>query len=237
MTKIRLLSAVIAGFSTFALADDIAVATLKQNISQAITQFEQTPREQWSYRISRYENEEGDVTSSIELFDPAKEMEKRWSLLQINGETPTEKQLKKFTKDKVKKASKKEKGNISIALQDIVQLEGMQLIDEKADNLRASFDVNLERLGDKASQSLQGVLTYNKNAHFIETIEITNTDTFSPVFSAKITDFKLTFRFVKIDEAVLPHEHELQMKGTFAFFTEIDEVSKDTISDYRFVGE
>ncbi|ALS97102.1 hypothetical protein AT746_01610 [Lacimicrobium alkaliphilum] len=32
---------------------------LQQTVARAITEFEQSSREDWSYRISRYENEEG----------------------------------------------------------------------------------------------------------------------------------------------------------------------------------
>ena len=38
-------------------------------INDAITQFEQTPREQWSYQVARYENEAGDITTSLERFN------------------------------------------------------------------------------------------------------------------------------------------------------------------------
>ncbi|MDC0601386.1 hypothetical protein OAP14_00005, partial [Aliiglaciecola sp.] len=60
--------------------------------------------------------------------------------------------------------------------------------------------------------------------------------TFSPMFSAKITDFKLTITFDKIDSYILPLQNKLSMKGTFAFFTDIDEESLDTFSEYRFIA-
>ena len=46
--------------------------SIGQLISQAITEFEQRARADWSYRLSRYENEEGEISRSIALFEPTK---------------------------------------------------------------------------------------------------------------------------------------------------------------------
>ncbi len=51
--------------------------TLKEKVTQAITKFEGTTREHWAYQVSRYENEEGDITSSIEGFGPNPDIEKQ----------------------------------------------------------------------------------------------------------------------------------------------------------------
>lgn len=220
---------------------------LQDKIAQAITHYEQSPRDQWSYQISNYENEEGDISSSIEKFDPTMEINKQWTLLSINGETPTEKQQQKFAKNKLKRAEKnaarKEKQkdskdqNFSLQFRELIQIDSLQLASETPYKLQANFNVNLEKLGKKASKKLRGHITYDKQQQFIEHIVITNTDNFSPVFSAEITDFKISFDFAKINDAILPQEYQLSMKGTFAFFTEIEEVSTNTFSDYRFVSE
>lgn len=220
---------------------------LRDTIAKAITHYEQSPRKLWSYRVSNYENEEGDISSSIEQFDPSLPKRQQWTLLSINGETPSPKQQQKFV-DKKHKENKKntdvqneeenqEGQNIRLQFRELIQLETLERASETDDKLKANFKVSLEKLGKKASKKLQGQLTYDKNEQFIEHIVITNTASFSPVFSAKITDFKITFNFSKLNDSILPKEYELSMKGTFAFFTEIEEVSTNTFSDYRFVGE
>lgn len=214
-----------------------AQGSLQHTISQAIAKFEQTSRQDWSYRITRYENEEGDISSSIELFDPIKEQHEQWSLLRIDGQAPTEKQVKKFVKSKRKEKDDSDQQSLSVKLGDIILLNSLQLVSEDQNHLRASFDVYLSQLGEEATENLKGSLIFAKDEQFIESIEIINKGEFSPVFSAAITDFKLSFRFVKIDSAILPQQNDLSMKGTFAFFTEIDEVSTDTYSDYQYVGQ
>ncbi|GLR71567.1 hypothetical protein [Agaribacter marinus] len=210
---------------------------LQDKISHAITAFEQTPREDWSFRLTRHENEEGDITSSIEIFNPTKAAHERWTLLRSNGEIPNQKQIRKYIKGKQKGAKNSEEQGVSMRLRDIVQLESLQLTSEDEMFINASFEVSLVQLGEEAAKHLKGTLTYVKEQAFIERIVIVNTAPFSPMFSAKITDFTLSFRFTKINAAILRRQHDLSMKGSFAFFTEIDEVSKDVFSDYKYVGQ
>lgn len=209
---------------------------LQNVISQAITQFENTPRHEWSYRITRYENEEGDISSSEAVFDPSLAQTKQWLLLNVDGQKASPKQAKKFVKTKQKQTDESESNNISLKLRDIIHVTSLQLVSDSPKKMTASFTVTLSQLGDSATENLSGLLSFDKNRQFIETIEIHNTDTFSPMFSADISDFKLTLQFTKINNAILPLQHDLSMKGTFAFFTDIDEVSIDTFSDYRYVG-
>jgi hypothetical protein len=207
---------------------------LKQKISQAITKFEQTPREHWHYRISRYENEEGDITSSIEQYDPSPASGTQWTLLSYKGNKPTAKQARKFVEGKLEKDKDKSGHNYSVKLREIIQLDSLQFEYQDQNILQASFAVNLSKLGNKATEKLRGVLTFNKQHEFIDTIEITNSGPFSPVFSANITDLQLTFTFYKIDDAILPHQQKLSMQGSFAFFKEIHEESVDTFSHYQY---
>ncbi|RTR32133.1 hypothetical protein [Shewanella atlantica] len=209
----------------------------EQKIEQAIAEFEQTPREYWSYQVSRYENEEGDITQSIERYTPAADIDNPWVLVSANGKVPTAKQQQKFVKKKRKQAeSKGSGGNFSLKLRELINLDELQLVTDE-ENLIMSFPVQLARLGDDAVGKLQGRLTYNQQEQFIEEIMIVNSAEFSPMFSASISELTLTFSFIKIDSAVLPYQHKMDMKGRFALFSEIDETSTDTYSDYQYAGK
>ncbi len=207
---------------------------IKTLVGGALDRFEQTSLADWSYRLTRYENEEGEITSSIEQFTPNNNFAAQWSLIQINGQVPSEKQVTKFLESKKKAASKDENKGIHLVLKDLIQQDTLFLVDESKDELVIQFDVYLEKLGKKASQKLQGVLTYDKKLQFIRQIEITNLEPFSPVFSASITDFNLQISFKNKGDAILPFQQKLSMQGTFAIFVEIDEESKDTFSQFKF---
>ncbi|WP_085297799.1 hypothetical protein [Cognaticolwellia mytili] len=209
--------------------------SLKQKVHQAIIKFEQTDRKQWAFQVDRFENEEGDITSSLEQFTPWHDVNKQWSLMRINGNEPTTKQQKKFIKAKRKRANKKQSDkSYSVKFREIINLESLRYQSESATHIEMSFQVTLSQFGDDTKEKLDGLLSYNKQDAFIETITITNNAEFSPMFSAAINEFSLTFNFINIDDAILFREHTLEMKGTFAYFVEIDEVSKDTYSDYQY---
>ncbi|MDO6611659.1 hypothetical protein Q4601_05915 [Shewanella sp. 1_MG-2023] len=210
---------------------------LQTTIATAIEHLEQTRRKEWSYEVSRFENEEGNVTSSLERFTPHKDISQRWSLELINGQLPTKQQTSDFIAGKVESAENKDNGhNISIKPTDLIQQGSLTFAAEDEFKLQANFNVYLKKLGEEGSKKLHGQLIYDKNNQFIETLIITNTESFSPMFSAKITDFKLVFSFIKLQESVLLYQNQLAMKGHFAFFTDIDETSTDTFSDYQYIG-
>ena len=206
---------------------------LKQTIAKAIRDFELTPREDWSYIVSRYESEEGDITRSIEQYDPILEGTQKWSLLSKNGQMPSQSEQQAFKDAKREKLEKKGEQTFHIKLSEIIHVDSLVLLDETESLLRANFRVNLSQLGDTATEKLSGTLLFNKQQAFIENIQIVNKEAFSPMFTAKITDFSLSLSFLKIDKAILPHQHALSMNGTFAFFTDIDEESLDTYSNYQ----
>ena len=154
---------------------------LKQKISQAIDKFEQTRRESWAYQITRYENEEGEVTSSIEQYTPVNKEGERWTLIRINGEQPTDKQNKTFREKKQKNREKQKEGaNYSVALREIINQDTLKLSLKIVIISKRALSY-LDKLGEDAKDKLQGELSYNKQLNFIESMTITNSAAFSPM--------------------------------------------------------
>jgi len=208
---------------------------LKEKIHRAILKFEHTDKKLWSYQIARFEDEEGDVSSSIEQHSPLDN--KPWSLIEIDGELPTEKQIKSFAKKKQKQSDvvKKEQ-HIQLPLRELIHHESLSLVSIDDKYIVMAFDVHLNKLGDDSIGKLQGQLSYQKDNQFIEKISIWNNAEFSPMFTANITDLAITFTFFHINGAVLTKQNEMTMKGSFAYFTEINETSLDSFSDYLYRG-
>lgn len=205
-------------------------ALMKEQVTAAIAAFEQTPRKDWAFDVSRYENEEGDITSSKERYLPQQNGGSNWSLLMLNGKPPTAKQQEDFIEDKQENSK-----SFAIKLSQMVPIGSLSFESEDANIGVATFNVQLEKLGKKASKKLRGTLVFDKQAQFINEIVIENTEAFSPVFSAEINEFVMTLTFKKIDQAILPHQKDLVMKGSFAFFTEIDEISTDKYFNYQYL--
>ncbi|MFT7260662.1 MAG: hypothetical protein ACI9MS_002532 [Glaciecola sp.] len=212
------------------------LVSLKEKIDRAVVKFEHTEREQWSYTVSRYEDEEGDITSSIEQYSP--QSSERWLLKQINGQQPTTKQIKTYAKKKNKQSNKTKQGNnIQLSLRELINQQSLSLLSNDDKYIVMAFDVDWRKLGKDSIGKLQGKLTYQKEKQFIEKISIWNNAEFSPMFTAKITDLAVTFTFLQINEAVLSKQYEMKMKGSFAYFTEINETSLDSFSDYLYKAE
>jgi len=229
-----LISFLSISFSTTAQQVSANAEQLKAQVSKAISYIMVTPREQWSVKVVNYENEEGDIASSIEHYIANEQLEKKWRLLKLNGNEPTQKQQNDYLEEKLKHEEQKSQGKShSLNLNKLIQANSLRLKANLSSHAEFSFQVTMKKLGDDAKGKLSGVLSYNKHHDFVEKITITNNAEFSPVFSANITDIELTFEFIKINDAVLPMQQALNMKGTFAFFTEIDEVSTTTFSDYQ----
>lgn len=216
--------------------DKDVLSFYKKQIEASIKLFEETNRKNWSYKVVRFENEEGDISSSTEVFTPNEHKSKQWALLELNGKKPTKKQLKKFTNKKLKASKKKQAGgaDYSIRLREIIAIDSLTITQESDTHINMAFDVYIKKLGDDAKGKLDGLLTFDKNKQYIDFIRITNNSEFSPMFSSSITDFSMTLKFTKMSNAILPIENSLDMKGSFAFFTDIDETSIDRFSDYRY---
>ena len=215
-----------------------APTLIEQAVIQAIADMADAPRKEWSVQISHYENEEGDITTSIERYTPNKDTSQQWSLLRINGKAPSNKQLKKFAKKKREQAENKAEGkSYSINFKTLIKPDSLQLLNDNNSHAQVGFKVHMEKLGDDAEGKLSGRLSYSKQHQYIEEITIVNNAEFSPMFSATISDLRLSFNFIKLNETVLPQQIEMRMKGSFAYFTEIDEVSTTSYSDYQHIGK
>lgn len=213
-----------------------AIADLRSLIAGTVNRFEQHSLQDWSYRISRYENEEGDISSRQELFDPTQAPGRQWQLLRLNGQTPDTKQLRRYAADKQKQVTKANQHSFSLKLSKLIQLDSLTLVAEDPYRLEASFKVYIKKLGAEASKALQGQLSFDKTKQYIDSIQITNNAGFSPLLGSRIDHFNLTLQFMQIDGVMLPQQQTMTMKGTFAYFTGIDEVSTVTFSDYRYIA-
>jgi len=209
------------------------LTSLQEKVNRAIIKIEDTKRELWSYQVSRYEDEEGDISSSIEQHSP--HASERWTLKQINGQAPTKKQIKRFAKDK--NSTKKQAKSMQLSLRELINHDSLSLISKDDKQIVMGFNVHLNKLGKDSIGKLQGKLIFKRDEQFIEKILIWNNAEFSPMFTANITDLAITLTFLQIKGAVLFKQNELKMKGSFAYFTEIDETSLDIYSDYLYQGK
>lgn len=205
-------------------------------ISAAIDRFEQNSLQEWAFCLASSENEEGDLTSSTECFDPSLPPSQQWQLRLKNGQYPSAAAKRSYLATKQQQAKKGKSFNLTLKLSRLVLHDTVQFVDEDASHWYGRFDVHIEKLGAAASKQLRGQLRFNKAGNFIEQIEITNSGPFTVMLGTKIQHFRLQLDFIELEYVVLQRQQEMVMQGTFAFVTTIDEVSQDVFSDFRYVG-
>ena len=208
----------------------------RETIDSAIAKLERTELQQWAFCLASSENEEGEVTSSTECFDPSLPAEQQWQLRLSNGQKPTAEQQRQYLTAKQKQAKKGKSFNLTLKLSRVVVLDTVQFVREDATSWYGRFDVDIAKLGDKASKQLQGELRFNKAGHFIDRIEIRQRGPFSVMWGTEIQRFELSIAFIQQGDAILQQQQQMKMQGTFAFVTPIDEVSSDVFSDFRYIG-
>lgn len=228
--SISLMAICLINASTHAKQTSFTNPELIKLANSAITKLELTDVSAWAFEAAMYESEEGDVSSSLQRHEPTADSRGSWSLLMIDGGKPTEKQQQKFRRDKMK--SKHSDQDFGIAIRKILNLPSITLSSETDSHIMMSFDVRLERLGEDSWGKLAGMAHYHKEGAFIERIEINNKDEFSPMFGSSISELTLSLDFIQVNGSVLIKQKDLQMKGSFAHFMEIDEVSSDKYSKY-----
>ena len=211
-------------------------------VDKALNRFEQTPRYDWSFVKESHEDEEGELTELKEIFTPSGALADGWQLVTYNGKPPSKKRLKKYRKNIQKryaqetnsKAEEGEEQSFSINIRNLIEMDSLTLSSETETQWVIAFNVLFNEMGIDAEGNLDGLLYLDKRAGYIEKIAISNNDSFSPAFSAKITQLNLTLAFTNIEENILPLEVSMIMKGTFAFMAEINETQTTRYTDYRY---
>lgn len=203
---------------------------------EAIAKFEQTALQEWAFCLASAENEEGQISSSTECFDPTLPPAEQWQLRLSNGQTPTAQQQHRYLANKQKHSEQGKAFNLTLKLSRVILLDSVQFVSEDATNWYGSFAVYIDKLGTAASKQLQGQLRFNKAGNFIDRIEISNTGPFSVMLGSKVQRFQLKLDFIQLEHAILQRQQEMILQGSFAFVSSIDEISSDVFSDFRYIG-
>ena len=186
-------------------------------IREAIAKFEQTALQEWAFCLASAENEEGELTSSTECFDPTLPADQQWQLHLSNGQRPTAEQQRSYAAKKQKQAQQGKAFNLTLKLSRLILLDSVQFVSEDATSWTGRFDVSIDQLGDTASKQLQGQLRFHKSGHYIDRIDIHNRGPFSVMLGTKIQHFQLKLEFMQLEHAILQRQQEMTMQGTFAF--------------------
>jgi hypothetical protein len=174
--------------------------------------------------VQRVDGEDG---AEISAFEPTGDPQ--WTLLSLNGETPTKKDIKKYNKEKVKEAKRNE-GN---GFRDLITKGSVVLKEETIDEVIVTFTPDLDDMSEKAMESMRGEATFRADDGTLSSLTIYSIEPFSPALSVKLEEMNMSFEFEEVMGETLPKRYLFSFRGKVAGLKSFDVDSVVAYSDYQ----
>jgi len=170
--------------------------------------------------------------SLIEHFDPTKPEFSRWTLLQKNGVTPSESDLKEFQE----RLSRRAGGSTAPNVKDQIDPASCELV--QTDETRASYRFHLRAGGpdDSSAVHMTATFTLHKPTATIEKVELASFEPFAPMFMVKIKEAKttMTYSLPENGRPSLLLKITMGIRGRALWFKSLDEDMTVTYSDHEY---
>lgn len=169
----------------------------------------------WAYTQITIQNK----ITITERYDPAKPAAAQWTLLQYNGQPPTDKELAQYRPFKATNAPSL--AQTVFSPRDI-EPESLELIRENPQ--RAIYTGRFREAAtasDKMLGHLQIQLTINKSQHWVERITLELLAPYSPVLGVKMNELTVTMDFTvpSPDQPSLPTTRSSHFTGRILLFS------------------
>lgn len=221
---------IVAGFHAGYCVAEVDYETIVRNNIATVD----ANRDTWAYRIELTDSE---FTRVID-YDPSLESSRRWQLISVDGEPPTQAQLQehreRWAKDDADSTGQEMRKEYSLG--DIIDLDSLTPQSETENHYVVSFQPTIKDLKDESGK-LNGTLYINKKTERLDFLSITNERNLSPAFSVSIEDFNLYFSFAVVQDTLFPKVVTTDIEGTALFFKSFERNSSQKYSDFRFVGD
>lgn len=195
---------------------------------QAFARFDDNYREAWAFTEERIFK---DVTSRGR-YDPR--VSNSWSLLSVDGRTPTDKEVGEYLEEKSKEGNGRGAGKNRP--EDMMKPESLSLIEETENYWL--FDFLPAGDDNKFMEHLDGEMMISKSNQTIQFIDIRSTGSFKPRFGVRVNEFltRIEFRPVNEEGPVVPQSMRFRIKAKAFGVMDVDERVSVSYSDYEFVG-
>jgi hypothetical protein len=215
--------------SLFCLVAFYAPAAVPPELAAALKTFRSDPPRGWSFTQTTV----AEGKSMVERCDAAKPEFDRWSLVQKDGRAPTADELKDYGEGRSRRSA-------TGTAPSLAEQFDLTTVETTADTPeRATYRCRLRpgESRDKTSPFLRATIVLHKPTHTIESIELNNTERFSPILGVTIAELKTTIRYTlpTAETPALPAKVTTRVRGRAFFFKSLDADMTVTFSDYAFV--
>lgn len=169
----------------------------------------------------------------VERYDPSKPEFTRWTLLQMNGKSPTEKE----TRDYAEKQSRRSNNDTAPDVTKQLDLGSASRLRDDAERAVYRFHLTAGGNDDTSAKYMVATFTFHKPSATITQVELANTEPFSPMLTVKIEEARtvISYSSSSADRPSLLERITVHVRGRAMWFKSLDEDMTVTYSDYKYV--
>jgi hypothetical protein len=173
--------------------------------------------------------------SRVERFDPSQPELLRWSLVSEDGKTPSPAAADDYKQGKVRRSSSWN----APRLEKQIDPATCEIVESGAERLRCRFHLRQDDSSDNAAAHMAVVFSLHVPTRSIESVEIANTEPFSPSFGISIRSSRTVLRYSlpKGDVPSLLLHASLHIEGRAFWIKAISQTMEIVWSDHRFTGK
>ena len=218
-------------FFLFCVVSWTALAVTPRELAAALETFRSDPPRGWSF--TQTTSAEG--RSTVERSDATRPEFDRWSLIQKDGRAPTPKELQEYAEAR----SRRSRTGTAPKLVDQFVLEAVEVVAEDSDVATYRCPLRPGESRDKTALFLRATIVVHKPTHTVQSIELSNIETFSPTIGVKITALKtvMTYSLPAGEIPSLPQQVSTHIRGSAFVFKTLDADMTVTFADYVRVGK
>jgi hypothetical protein len=169
----------------------------------------------------------------VERHDAARRAGERWSLVAIDGRTPSADETQDYQREKAKERER-QKGRADYTQE--IDRNSIRLISETPERATFTFRPGSNgRGGKELARKVEGTMVVRKDGGWIERFELGAEEEVRPMPGVKISDFSLILRFSRHPSSgdIVPHELESRIRGRAFFVKSIDAERTSSFSDFH----
>lgn len=206
-------------------------AALPPELETALKTFRADPPRGWSFTQTTV----AEGKSTVERCDAAKPEFARWSLVQVDGRTPTAEELARYAENRSRRSRTGTAPNI------VEQLDytSIETVTDTAERAVYRFRLRPGESRDKTAAFLRVTLALHKPTQTIDSVELANISEFAPTLGVKIAEVKTTMTYARPtgDTPALLQKVATRQRGTAFWFKSLDADMTVTFSDYERAGK
>lgn len=207
-----------------------ATESLVQDLTRALATFRTEAPRGWSF----IQTTKSGANSTVERCDTAKPEFNRWTLVQKDGQAPTEDEKREYAALR----SRRSRRGTAPKLADQLDLTTLELIAQTGDRATVRCRMKPAEPGDTVANFLSATITWHTPTRTIERVVLASAGEFSPALGVRIRDMRtvMTYHLPENGQPSLPASVSTRVRGRAFWFKSLDAERSVTFTEYAWAG-